>query len=53
MRGILTRAQVIDHLNRTQRARVVVCFCEGMTIKGLVRAAKRRNLDGHFMFIGR
>ena len=45
--------QVIDHLNRTQRARVVVCFCEGMTIKGLVKAAKRRNLDGHFLFIGR
>ena len=45
--------QVIDHLNKTQRARVVVCFCEGNTIYGLVRAATRRNLDGHFMFIGR
>ena len=45
--------QVIDNLNKTRRARVVVCFCEGMTIRGLVMAARRRNLDGHFMFIGR
>ncbi len=45
--------QVIDNLKTTENARVVICFCEGMTVKGLLKAAKRRHVQGHFLFIGR
>ena len=45
--------QVIDNLRKTENARVVVCFCEGMTVRGLLKAAQRKNALGQFLFIGR
>lgn len=33
-------------------ARTVVCFCEGMTVRGLIRATKRNGVHGKFLFIG-
>ena len=33
--------------------RVVVCFCEGRTVRGLLTAIKANNLEGYFHIIGR
>ena len=45
--------RVIEHLLRTENARVVVCFCEGLTIRRLLLATQRRNAVGRFLFLGR
>jgi tRNA A37 methylthiotransferase MiaB len=45
--------RVIRKLDEDKNARVVVCFCEGMTVRGLLAATKRLNLTGRFLFIGR
>lgn len=34
-------------------ARVVVCFCEGMTVKGLLRAIRRLDVAGELVLFGR
>jgi phosphoglycolate phosphatase-like HAD superfamily hydrolase len=44
---------VIRKLDEDKNARVVVCFCEGMTVRGLLAATKRLNLTGRFLFLGR
>ncbi|KAK3530834.1 hypothetical protein QTP70_002866 [Hemibagrus guttatus] len=38
--------------SRLPKARVVVCFCEGMTVRGILMAMRRQNLTGEFMLIG-
>ncbi|XP_067125897.1 metabotropic glutamate receptor 1-like isoform X1 [Centruroides vittatus] len=43
---------IIRNLQKYPNARVVICFCEGMTVKGILRAAKRLNASGQFLFIG-
>lgn len=43
---------VIKNLLKQENARVVVCFCEGMTIRNLLMAVKRLKKEGHFLFIG-
>jgi ABC-type branched-subunit amino acid transport system substrate-binding protein len=45
--------RVIQKLDEDKNARVVVCFCEGMTVRGLLAATKRLNLTGRFLFLGR
>lgn len=35
------------------KARVVVCFCEGMTVRNILMAMRRQGLDGEFLLIGR
>lgn len=45
--------RVLLNLERDPNARVVVCFCEGMTVRGLLGASQRLNLTGRFLFIGR
>ena len=45
--------KVIENLKKTENAKVVVCFCEGMTVRGLLKATERRNARGQFLFIGR
>lgn len=45
--------QVIISLLEADRATVVVCFCEGMTVRNLVRAADRINVTSRILFIGR
>lgn len=39
--------------DRLPKARVVVCFCEGMTVRGLLMAMKRLAVIGEFLLIGR
>ncbi|XP_075448672.1 metabotropic glutamate receptor 5 isoform X2 [Ascaphus truei] len=34
------------------KARVVVCFCEGMTVRGLLMAMRRQGLVGEFLLLG-
>ena len=38
---------------RLPKARVVVCFCEGMTVRGLLSARRRLGVVGEFSLIGR
>uniref|UniRef100_A0A3B4V0M9 Metabotropic glutamate receptor 1 n=1 Tax=Seriola dumerili TaxID=41447 RepID=A0A3B4V0M9_SERDU len=37
---------------RLPKARVVVCFCEGMTVRGLLTAMRRLGVFGEFLVIG-
>ncbi|XP_039981711.1 metabotropic glutamate receptor 1 [Xiphias gladius] len=37
---------------RLPKARVVVCFCEGMTVRGLLMAMRRLEVFGEFLLIG-
>ncbi|ESO92203.1 hypothetical protein LOTGIDRAFT_121187, partial [Lottia gigantea] len=48
----MTYEKVIDRLERTPNATVVVCFCEGMTVRNLLKAAKRKNVVQKYLFIG-
>uniref|UniRef100_A0A3P9AHX0 Metabotropic glutamate receptor 1 n=1 Tax=Esox lucius TaxID=8010 RepID=A0A3P9AHX0_ESOLU len=34
------------------KARVVACFCEGMTIRGILMAMRRQGLVGEFLLVG-
>uniref|UniRef100_A0A4W4DSA6 Metabotropic glutamate receptor 5 n=1 Tax=Electrophorus electricus TaxID=8005 RepID=A0A4W4DSA6_ELEEL len=34
------------------KARVVACFCEGMTVRGILMAMRRQNLAGEFLLVG-
>ena len=45
--------QVVENLLKTKSARVVVCFCEGMTVRRLLEATRRKDAVGKFLFIGR
>ncbi|KAL2082240.1 hypothetical protein ACEWY4_022058 [Coilia grayii] len=38
---------------RLPKARVVICFCEGMTVRGLLMAMRRLGVAGEFLLIGR
>ncbi|KAI5625446.1 metabotropic glutamate receptor 5 precursor, partial [Silurus asotus] len=38
--------------SRLPKARVVVCFCEGMTVRGILMAMRRLNLTGELMLVG-
>lgn len=38
---------------RLPKARVVVCFCEGMTVRGLLMAMRRLGVYGEFLLVGR
>ncbi|CAG9765198.1 unnamed protein product [Ceutorhynchus assimilis] len=44
--------KVILNLKQDPNAVVVVCFCEGLTIRGLLKATKRLNMTNYFLFIG-
>uniref|UniRef100_A0A7N8YAJ8 Metabotropic glutamate receptor 1 n=1 Tax=Mastacembelus armatus TaxID=205130 RepID=A0A7N8YAJ8_9TELE len=37
---------------RLPKARVVVCFCEGMTVRGLLMAMRRLGVFGEFLLVG-
>ncbi|XP_050297132.1 metabotropic glutamate receptor 5-like isoform X2 [Anthonomus grandis grandis] len=43
---------VILNLKQDPKAVVVVCFCEGKTITGLLNATKRLDMTNYFLFIG-
>ncbi|KAL5009877.1 hypothetical protein ScPMuIL_012182 [Solemya velum] len=45
--------EVVKTLKKADKAGVVVCFCEGSTVRGLFQATKRMfNDTGHFLIIG-
>lgn len=49
---------VLDAIVRTliqykSTARVVACFCEGLTVRGLLKAMRRNNVVGELLLIGR
>ncbi|XP_075227650.1 metabotropic glutamate receptor 1-like [Lycorma delicatula] len=44
--------KIIIKLSKDVNARVVVCFCEGMTVRGLLAAIGRKNLTGRFVLLG-
>ncbi|CAL4121485.1 unnamed protein product, partial [Meganyctiphanes norvegica] len=44
--------EVLRHIMEDEQANVVVCFCEGMTVKRLLQAAHRLNVTSRFLFIG-
>ncbi|KAL3220132.1 hypothetical protein MRX96_005522 [Rhipicephalus microplus] len=41
----------VDNLNRTRRARVVVCFCTSVTVRGLLTAIRDANATGDFNIV--
>ena len=45
--------EVVRNLQPYKNARVVACFCEGMTVRALLRATKRLKVSGEFLFVGR
>jgi metabotropic glutamate receptor 1 len=44
---------VIVKMNQTSNANVIVCFCYGETIRGLLGAIKKLGLKGRFVILGR
>ena len=44
---------VIKKMNETGKAKVIVCFCYGETIRGLLKAIKTLKLSGRFIILGR
>lgn len=42
----------MKNLAEDENANVIVCFCEGMTVRGLLMAIKQLNLTNRFMIIG-
>ncbi|XP_036354509.1 metabotropic glutamate receptor 5-like [Octopus sinensis] len=43
---------LVKSLMETSRAKVVVCFCEGMTVKNFFMATRRQDVVGKFLLIG-
>lgn len=43
----------INELLEDDKAKVVICFCEGLTARNLLIAIKKRNLTNRFLFLGR
>ncbi|KAG8194668.1 hypothetical protein JTE90_003138 [Oedothorax gibbosus] len=44
--------QVVRNLQKYSNALVVVCFCEGVTVRGLLKAMGRLNATAEFLLIG-
>lgn len=44
---------VIKKMNKTVKARVIVCFCHGETIRGLLAAINKLGMKGRFIILGR
>ncbi|XP_058814305.1 metabotropic glutamate receptor 1-like [Topomyia yanbarensis] len=45
-------SDVLRNIEQDLNANVVVCFCEGMTIRGLLKAMERMNMTDRFLLIG-
>nr|XP_029711039.1 metabotropic glutamate receptor 1-like [Aedes albopictus] len=43
---------VLRNIVQDASAKVVVCFCEGMTVRGLLKAMKNLNMTDRFLLIG-
>ena len=44
---------LLSRLLEEQKTRVIVCFCEGETVTGILKAIRRFNKTGHFLLVGR
>jgi metabotropic glutamate receptor 1 len=44
--------ELMTNLQEDEKANVIVCFCEGMTVRGLLKSIKTLNLTNRFMIIG-
>ena len=44
--------ELVKNLRADEKANAIVCFCEGLTVRKLLRAIKYLNLTGQFAFIG-
>ncbi|XP_074651721.1 metabotropic glutamate receptor 5-like [Tubulanus polymorphus] len=44
--------EAIEKLYEDKNAKVVVCFCEGRTVKSLFRAIKVKGIKNHFVIVG-
>jgi metabotropic glutamate receptor 1 len=44
--------EVLHNLNEDLNANVVICFCEGLTVRGLLKAMNRLNMTERFLIIG-
>lgn len=57
-RQILSNAEdesfsdVLRNIEQDKNANVVVCFCEGMTVRGLLKAMEKLNMTDRFLLIG-
>ncbi|XP_055551060.1 metabotropic glutamate receptor 5-like [Wyeomyia smithii] len=45
-------SDVLRNIEQDLNANVVVCFCEGMTVRGLLKAMERLNMTDRFLLIG-
>jgi len=45
--------ETVRSLQKYKSAKVVACFCEGMTVRGLLKAIRRLNATGALLLIGR
>ncbi|XP_065079892.1 metabotropic glutamate receptor 1-like [Ochlerotatus camptorhynchus] len=45
-------SDVLRNIEQDKNANVVVCFCEGMTVRGLLKAMKKLNMTDRFLLIG-
>ncbi|XP_055633826.1 metabotropic glutamate receptor 1-like [Toxorhynchites rutilus septentrionalis] len=45
-------SDVLRNIEQDPNANVVVCFCEGMTVRGLLKAMERLNMTDRFLLIG-
>ncbi|XP_064473197.1 metabotropic glutamate receptor 5-like [Ornithodoros turicata] len=43
---------VVRNMEKYSSARVVVCFCEGFTVRALINATSRLNVSGKYVFFG-
>ncbi|KAL1482257.1 hypothetical protein MTO96_033915 [Rhipicephalus appendiculatus] len=44
---------VVRSIGRFGTVKVVVCFCEGLTVQALINATTRLNVAGKYVFFGR
>lgn len=44
--------EMMANLQQDDTARVIVCFCEGMTVRGMLKAIKSLNMTNRFLIIG-
>jgi hypothetical protein len=44
--------ELMKNLQEDDNANVIVCFCEGMTVRGLLKAIKHLKLTNRFLIIG-
>lgn len=45
--------EIVTSILQIKSVKVVACFCEGMTVRGILKAIRRLNATGKFLMIGR